>query len=115
MVKPGSPHTSMAIDNVLEGLREKTKEHNVTVADLTLDMIGDVVDLTGPRRITRSVDKSLELILNDKIDDRNISSLLEPKLISDVLSLPGYSLAASSNHSGENQGPALVTHHYAST
>lgn len=115
MAKPGSPHISMIINDILEGLHEKTKEHKVTVADLTLDMIGDVVDLTGPRRMTRSIVKSLELLLNDIIDDRNISCLLEPKLISDVLILPGYSFAASSNHYDEEQGPALITHHYAGT
>ena len=115
MAKPGSPHILMVIDDILEGLREKTKEHNVMVNDLTLDMIGDVVDLTGPRRLTRSVFKSLELILDERIDDRNISGLLSPKLISDVLILPGYSFAASSNQYEGTHGPALVTHHYAGT
>jgi alpha 1,6-mannosyltransferase len=118
MAKPGSPHMSMVIDDILEGLREMTNKHNVTVAGLTLDMIseiGDVCDLTGPRRMTRSIVKSLNLILNDIIDDRNISNLLEPKLIGDVLILPGYAFAASSNHYKEHQslGPPLLTHHYA--
>jgi alpha 1,6-mannosyltransferase len=113
MAKPGSPHMSMVIDDILDALREKTRQHNVTIAGLKFDMIGGVVDLTGPRRFTKSVLKSLDLMLNGTTADRNISYLLEPKLIGDVLILPGYSFASSSNTYGEVQGPALVTHHYA--
>lgn len=113
MAKPRSPHISMVIDDILEGLRNKTEEHKVAVADLTLDMIGDVVDLTGPRRMTTSLIKSLEMTLNETIDIKNISTLYEPRLVGDVLILPGYSFAASSNHYQGTQGPALVTHHYA--
>ncbi|RDL31390.1 uncharacterized protein BP5553_09599 [Venustampulla echinocandica] len=115
MAKPASPHILMVVDDILEGLREATSRRNVTVAELTLDMIGDVVDFTGPRRLTRSILKSLELTLKDKVDDKNISLLLEPKLIGDVLVLPGYSFASSSNRYKEKMGPALVTHHYAGT
>jgi alpha 1,6-mannosyltransferase len=115
MAKPGSPHMSMVIDDILDALREKTRQHNVTIAGLKFDMIGGVVDLTGPRRFTKSVLKNLDLMLNGTAADRNISYLLESKLIGDVLILPGYSFASSSNTYGEVQGPALVTHHYAGT
>jgi alpha 1,6-mannosyltransferase len=114
MAKPESPHMLMVINDILEEVRKKTEEHKVVVPDLTLDMIGDVVDLTGPRRLTRSIIKSLEVTLNATVDMKNISGLLEPKLIGDVLILPGYSFAASANHYEENQsGPPFVTHHYA--
>lgn len=76
-------------------------------------MVGDVVDITGPRRMTRGIIKSLKSILNDAFDERNITGLVEPVLVGDVLILPGYSFAASSNHYKEDKGPALVTHHYA--
>jgi alpha 1,6-mannosyltransferase len=82
---------------------------------LKFDVIGDVVDLTGPRRFTKSVLKSLNLMLNGITADRNISLLLEPKLIGDVLVLPMYSFAASANTYDEVQGPVLLTHHYAGT
>jgi alpha 1,6-mannosyltransferase len=49
------------------------------------------VDLTGPRRFTNSVFKSLDLMLNGTTADWNISYLLEPKLVGDVLILPRYS------------------------
>ncbi|KAH8589030.1 hypothetical protein B0O99DRAFT_637904 [Bisporella sp. PMI_857] len=114
MARPGSPHMSMVLDDILEALREKTKEHNTTIADMTWSMVGDVVDLTGPRRMTRGILKSLKATLGDKFNEEDIAGLSEPKLVGDVLILPGYSFALSSNHykPEDTQGPALVTHHY---
>jgi alpha 1,6-mannosyltransferase len=96
MARPGPTHLLLVVDDILEGLREKTKEHNVTIANLTWSMVGDVVDLMGPRRMTRSILKSLKAILGD------------------VLILPGHSFALSSNRyrPEDTQGPALVTHHF---
>jgi alpha 1,6-mannosyltransferase len=68
MAKPRSPHMLMIIEDILEDFRQKCKEHSIKLQDLKLDMIGDVVDLTGPKRMTRGIVKSLELILT--IDDR---------------------------------------------
>jgi alpha 1,6-mannosyltransferase len=103
----------IVINDILEEVYKKTEEHKVIVPDLTLDMISDVVDLTGPRRLIRSIIKSLEVTLNATVDMKNISGLLEPKLIGDVLILPGYSFTASANHYKENQsGLPFVTHHY---
>jgi mannosyltransferase OCH1-like enzyme len=114
MAKPESPHLLMVIEDILEAVRQKTIEHKVMVSDLTLEMTGDVVDFTGPRRMTHSIIKSLELALNATIDTSSIYFLVEPKLVADVLILPGHSFAASSNHyKGKPPGPALVTHHFA--
>jgi hypothetical protein len=143
----------MIIEDILEDFCQKCKQHSIKLQDLKLDMIGHVVDLTGPKRMTRGIVKSLESILNDNIDDRydrfslpmwpwrtssqlmglvsslfllvfsnnvianllgrKISGLFEPKLISDVLILPGNSFGALQNEFPQNEGPALVTHHYA--
>lgn len=115
MAAPGSPHLLMVIDDIMEGIRQKTGEYGVPVSGLTLEMTGDVIDFTGPRRLTRGVLKSLELVRNETIDMASISNLLEPVLVEDVLILPGYSFAATSNtYSNENvTGPSLVQHHYA--
>ncbi|EPE35730.1 hypothetical protein GLAREA_05067 [Glarea lozoyensis ATCC 20868] len=113
MARPGSPHLAMVLEDILEGLQEKTQEHNVTIADLTWTMVGDVVDLTGPRRMTRSILKSLRATPGIDFSDESIANLSEPKLVGDVLILPGYSFALSSNHYKleDTQGPALATHH----
>jgi mannosyltransferase OCH1-like enzyme len=115
MARPGSPHMLMVLDDIVEGLREKEREHNVSIADMTLAMVGDVVDLTGPRRMTRSILKSLKATLGDEFDEGSIAAISESKLVSDVLVLPAYSFALSSNRytPEDPQGPALVTHHYA--
>ncbi|KAJ5501140.1 hypothetical protein N7453_005957 [Penicillium expansum] len=99
MAAPGSPHLLMVIDDIMDGIQ----------------MTGDVIDFTGPRRLTRGILKSLEAARNETIDMASISNLLEPVLVEDVLILPGYSFAASSNtYSVENvTGPSLVQHHYA--
>ncbi|KAF2799743.1 glycosyltransferase family 32 protein [Melanomma pulvis-pyrius CBS 109.77] len=118
MAKPGLSHMSMVIDDIVEGLRNKTVEHKVSLGELTLAMTGDVVDITGPRRLTVSVLKSLELTLNKTIPLADISNLMKPKLVGDLLIMPGYSFALSSNKYGEGKAPPgtpLVTHHYAGT
>ncbi|ODM23660.1 hypothetical protein SI65_01249 [Aspergillus cristatus] len=116
MSAPKSPHMWMVIEDIINAVHKKTEEHHIPISLLTKDMLGDVVDFTGPRRLTISVLKSLELTLNETIDQKSIHNLLDPKLVGDVLILPGYSFAASSNRYGTNQnltGPPLVTHHYA--
>ncbi|ORY59153.1 uncharacterized protein BCR38DRAFT_445730 [Pseudomassariella vexata] len=117
MAQPGLPHVAMVIDDILQGLRDKMAEHNVTLAELRLSMVGDVVHLTGPIRFTMSVLKSLESTINGTVDIVHFSNLREPKLVGDVLVMPGYAFAASSNkyESNEVLGPPLVTHHYAGT
>jgi mannosyltransferase OCH1-like enzyme len=113
MAAPNSPHMMMVVDDIVDAVHQKVKDLQIAVSDLTLDMVGDVVDFTGPRRLTRGILKSLELALNDTIDKDSISHLLEPIMVSDVLILPGYSFAASANKYINQSGPALVTHHYA--
>jgi alpha 1,6-mannosyltransferase len=111
MAKPGSPHMWMVIRDIVKGLHDKASENNVALENLTMEMAGEVVDLTGPRRMTRSVFKSLNM------DYSNITGLQGPMLINDLLLMPGYSFANSTNNYPADQilGPLLVTHHYAGT
>ena len=114
LAKPQSPHLMVVIDDILDAVRQVTEERQISIPHLTTDMISDVVDFTGPRRFTRGVIKSLESSLQKSIDNKEISHLLEPMLVGDVLILPGYSLARSMNtYETNNTGPAFVTHHYA--
>lgn len=114
MARPGPPHMSMVMNDILESVYAKTSEYSITIAELTWAMLGDVVDLTGPRRMTRSIMKSLKATLGGVFEEGSIMALSEPKLVADVLILPGYSFALSSNHCKpeDTQAPALVTHHY---
>ncbi|USP74370.1 glycosyltransferase family 32 protein [Curvularia clavata] len=117
MAKPRSPHMMNVVDEILEEVRKKTTEHNVTVSSITLEMMGDVVDFTGPRRLTNGVFHSLEKELNATIDLTELQGIVQPVLVEDVLIMPGPSFAASSNTYTPKQEallpPPLVTHHYA--
>lgn len=114
MAAPRSPHIWAVVDDIVEGFRKNMREHNVTVGGLTRDVVGDVVDATGPRRFTRGLMRSVKENFN--ATQAEIELLMDPKLLGDVLVLPGYAFAASSNKYGEAAAglpPPLVKHHYA--
>jgi len=97
MAAPQSAHMMQVIDDILQTLHEKTAEHNIGIEGAILDIMGDVVDFTGPRRLTRSVYASLEKQLNRAIEERDMMELVRPKLIGDLLVMPGISFAASAS------------------
>ncbi|KAG6357663.1 hypothetical protein INS49_013542 [Diaporthe citri] len=124
LAKPGSPHMWTAVEGVLQGLHDVARENGVDVAGITATppMMGDIVTFCGPRRMTRSIFDSLQRMLN--MTDSEFQEVesstwfnLEPKLVGDVLILPGYSFALSMGFYDEAVsgaiGPPLVEHHYA--
>lgn len=124
LAKPGSPHMLTAVEGVLQGLHDVARENNVDVAGITATppMMGDIVTFCGPRRMTRSIFQSLQRMLKMSDDEfRAVESsvwfAVEPKLLGDVLILPGFSFARSMNFYDEtvtaSLGPPLVEHHYA--
>ncbi|KAH7409025.1 initiation-specific alpha-1,6-mannosyltransferase [Cadophora sp. MPI-SDFR-AT-0126] len=113
MAKPRSPHFEMVIQDVMKGLKDVAKENNVSIERVTMEMISDVVDVTGPKRMTRSIVRSLEMQLKEPIGDKNTSGLREPRLIGDVLILPSAAFAARQADYPVDRGPVLVSHHYA--
>ncbi|KAF5870949.1 putative initiation-specific alpha mannosyltransferase protein [Botrytis fragariae] len=115
MAKPQSPHMMQVIDDILVGVDEVARQHNVSLDGIKMGMIPQVVDLTGPKRMTWSIVKSLNRILERELDDRDITGLRSAKLVHDVLILPGNAFAASQSNFPKDQGPVLVTHHYAGT
>jgi alpha 1,6-mannosyltransferase len=105
------------IDNIFQVLHQKLKKNQVLVGNVTLKMIGDVVDFSGPRRLTNSVYKSLSKQLDRSVREDDFSQILQPKLVGDVLIMPGRSFAASvDTYTPEEEAqlpPKLVRHHYA--
>ncbi|TLD18404.1 hypothetical protein PspLS_10097 [Pyricularia sp. CBS 133598] len=115
MAKPKSPHMLVAVEDCLEGLVAKAKERKVGgIQDLKLDMIDDIVDVSGPRRLTRGILKSLSSMLNERVGDDEIANVKEPRLLGDVLVLPDYAFADTMNqqHGDKKPGRKLVVHHY---
>lgn len=119
MSKPKSPHMMQVIDDILYTLREKMRIGGFSIEEATRENIGDVVDFTGPRRLTFSIYASLSKQLNRTVSVDDMKQIYQPKLIGDVLVMPGKSFAASSNtYRPEDElrlPPKLVQHHYAGT
>ncbi|ETS73560.1 hypothetical protein PFICI_14506 [Pestalotiopsis fici W106-1] len=119
MAKKNVAHLLVVIKDIAESLRRMAEANHVDVSDLTMSMIGDVIEATGPKRFHKSVVNNLEKSVAQPINWEDYHEILEPKMAGDVLILPGYSLAASYNsYEPEDQdkvGPSLVVHHYAGT
>ncbi|KAF1917447.1 nucleotide-diphospho-sugar transferase [Ampelomyces quisqualis] len=119
MAQAGSPHMMQVIEDILEIIHEILEENKVSVENATLAMMGNVVDFSGPRRMTHGIYKSLGKQLNRTIEESDLNQILQPKLVGDVLIMPGRSFAASANtykpEEAEHLPPKLVTHHYAGT
>ncbi|KAI6381628.1 hypothetical protein MCOR25_001101 [Pyricularia grisea] len=116
MAKPNSPHMWNVVHDIQKTMLDKVREKGLaSPANLTMPMLGDVVDVTGPRRFTRSVLDSLERKGDKPQDMTPYEKLLEPKIMGDLLIMPGWAFAGSSNTYEESfqKPPGLVTHHYA--
>lgn len=115
MARPGSPYMMQAINDITQAIHEETGEHSVPTSELKLHMLPDVVDFTGPARLTRSVFKALEQTLGTKVDRRLVQGILEPTQLGDVLFMPGWAFAATQGQYPEEDrdriGPRLVIHH----
>jgi alpha 1,6-mannosyltransferase len=119
MARKDPPHLMQVIDDILDTLHAKLEENNLSVENATLKIMGDVVDFTGPRRLTYGVYKSLGKQLNRTIEGGDLAEILQPKMLGNVLVMPGRSFAASLNtYTPEEEAqlpPQLVEHHYAGT
>lgn len=110
--RPSSRHLQAVVDAVADTLRGIAAEYNVPMQMLQLEMLSDVVDVTGPKIMSVSVLKSLSEALNRTVDDRDFHDIKQPKLIGDLLIMPGNSFAAAQNGFPDDQSDALVSHHY---
>jgi alpha 1,6-mannosyltransferase len=118
LAKPGLPHMLTVIDDIIDSVHQTTAEANVSIAGITVEIVGDVVDFTGPRRMTQSILKSLGLARGRNIERDEIENIREPVRVLDVTILPGFAFANSTNTFDAADGPigeTLVTHHYAGT
>ncbi|KAJ6049416.1 hypothetical protein N7460_003148 [Penicillium canescens] len=113
MSKPRTSHIVAVIKYVIKALEVSATQNNVTVADLSMEMISDVVDVTGPQAMTRALFQNLELEMGLPMGRDNITNITQPTLFQDVLVLPDAAFAAGQGGWPKNRGPYLVEHHYA--
>lgn len=115
MAQPGSPYMLQAINDITEAIHDEANEHSVPISGLKLHMLPDVVDFTGPARLTRSVFRGLEKTLGRTPDRRLVQNILDKTQLGDVLFMPGWAFAATQGEYPEKDrhkmGPRLVIHH----
>lgn len=102
----------MIVDTVITKLNHIASDHNVTISGITPEMLPDVSHVTGPEIMTAAILKSVGQLLGRTVDDRDFSGIKHPRLVGDVLIMPGVSFAAAQNGCPKDQGDALATHHY---
>ena len=113
MAEPWSRHLLTVVNSVIDKLKEIASSNGVSVRGITLDMLPvDVVDVTGPKIMTIAILKSLSEMLGRPVDDRDFAHTKTPKLVGDVLILPGAAFAAQNNGFPQDQGDVFVSHHY---
>ncbi|PLN78679.1 hypothetical protein BDW42DRAFT_174366 [Aspergillus taichungensis] len=113
MAEPWSRHLMMVVNAVVDKLKQIASSEGIPIGGITLDMLPvDVVDVTGPKIMTIDILKSLAEMLGRPVDDRDFAHTKTPKLVGDVLILPGAAFAAQNNGFPQDQGDVFVSHHY---
>ncbi|KAJ5171559.1 uncharacterized protein N7500_004342 [Penicillium coprophilum] len=112
VARKSSRNLQIIVDTVLKTLKNIARDNAVGIEGITLEMLSDVVNVTGPKIMTIAIMDSLEQLLGRPVDDRDYALTKRPKLVGDVLIMPGVSFAALQNGNPTDQGDALVTHHY---
>lgn len=110
--RPSSRNLQVVVDSVIKVLKDTARANGVQISGITLEMLPDVVNVTGPKIMTIALLESLGQLLGRVVDDRDFSGIKHPKLVGDLLIMPGVSFAAAQNGYPKDQGDALVTHHY---
>ncbi|GAT28016.1 alpha-1,6-mannosyltransferase Och1 [Aspergillus luchuensis] len=114
MSTAGNGHIYHAIEYVAGRLEGLARENNVTVGEVTMEMIPDVVDVTGPQAITVALLETISEEVGRGVGKEEIEGIGEGGvLLGDVLVLPQASFAALQGGMPQGQGEYLVSHHYA--
>lgn len=83
------------IGGIVDALHEVMEKEHVSIGNVTLNMTEDVVDFSGPKRLTTGVFQSLEDMLNRTVGPDEAKEILQPVLLGDMLVVPGHSFAAT--------------------
>ena len=110
--RKSSRNLQIIVDIVVDKLKGIARANAVGIEEITLEMLSDVVEVTGPKIMTVAIMTSLELLLGRPVDDRDYTHNKRPELVGDVLVMPGVSFDALQNGNPTDQGDALVTHHH---
>lgn len=112
--KPGHFMMEHIIERVLTQLRLLAERQNCTLATIEASY-KDVIDTTGPGVFSETVYRGLSNMTGTNFTSSNLTGLMEPRLIGDVLILPVTAFAPGVPHSnarGVEDESALVQHLY---
>ncbi|KAF3484068.1 alpha 1,6 mannosyltransferase [Arthroderma uncinatum] len=112
--QPGSKHIKVVVDDVVRELYDIAKKKGVGPEGIKLEMISDVVEVTGRKKMTAKIIESLSKTLQKEIVDTDLTNGKEPQYLDDVVILPVPAFA-SYDGNPKPQGEVLVTHHHAGT
>ncbi|KAJ5796125.1 uncharacterized protein N7518_004665 [Penicillium psychrosexuale] len=113
MTKPKTSHIVAVMKYIIDRLKASAAQYNVTIAQLNMTMISDVVEVTGPQAMTIALLQNLEKEMGVPFGRANITNIKEPTLFQDVLVLPNAAFSSRQAGFPGDRGPYLVEHHYA--
>jgi alpha 1,6-mannosyltransferase len=108
---PSHPAMWKMVDNILEEVQNrpyKTPPPNVEYSD------DEVLNITGPAAWTPVVFDFLSQAVGARVDWRNLTGMISPRLYGDILVMPINAFTSGVPHSGSVDGSpdALVTHSF---
>ncbi|KXG52573.1 uncharacterized protein PGRI_088570 [Penicillium griseofulvum] len=112
VARKSSRNLQIVVDTVVKTLKDIAQKNSVGIEGITLEMLSDVVNVTGPKNMTITLMDSLQQLLGRPVDDRDYAHTKRLKLVGDVFVMPGAAFAALQNGNRTDQGDVLVTHYY---
>ncbi|MCJ1231173.1 hypothetical protein MMC12_007849 [Toensbergia leucococca] len=112
MSKPGHPVMEITVARVIDRLKKLALKQETTVSGIKASF-SDVLDTTGPALFTEAVFESLSQATGTNFTWLNVTGLLTPKLVGDVLILPIDAFGSGQAHSNSgtpDQDATLVRH-----
>ena len=112
MAQPGHPIMQTTVERVIGRIRKLAQKQGKTVSGIKTSF-QDVLDTTGPALFTEAVFEGLSYSTGTNFTWHNVTGLLTPRLVGDVLILPinAFGSGQSHSHSGSpEEDSALVQH-----
>lgn len=112
MAQPGHPLMQTTVERVIGRIRKLAWTQGTTVSGIKTSF-QDVLDTTGPALFTEAVFEGLSHSTGTNFTWHNVTGLLTPRLVDDVLILPINAFGSGQSHSNSgspDEDTALVQH-----
>ena len=112
LAKPGHPLMQTTVERVIARIRRLAQKQGTTVSGIKTSF-HDVLDTTGPGLFTEAVFEGLSYSTGTNFTWHNVTGLLTPKLVGDILILPINAFGSGQAHSNSGspeEDTALVEH-----